>query len=216
MRKPAGRAPQRGRDQKRAPRYVLRVLTEGERTEPDYLFLWVRRNTRVQLDLVDHGKTPDALVRQAKEHLRGQPKRRAARDFDEIWCVFDTDEHENLANAMEEARQSSIKVAVSNPCFELWLILHVREQTAYISRQGVQRLSDELGLSDGKRIADAARNTLLEAFPTAAERAQALDRRHAGNNSPARSNPSTDVATRGPAPRGGVKPIASLGPTIRY
>ena len=193
MTKPSGRAPKRGRGKKRVPRYVLRVLTEGERTEPDYLCVWVRRNARVHLDFAERGMTPGALVRLAKKHLGDQPRKRAARDFDEIWCVFDTDEHENLANAMEEARQCGIQVAVSNPCFELWLVLHVREQTAYISRHDVQRLSNELGLSDGKRIADAARNTLVEAFPTATERAQALDRRHAGNNRPARSNPSTDV-----------------------
>ena len=37
------------------------------------------------------------------------------------------------------------------------------------------------------------RTTLADAFQTARERAQQLDQRHAGNNSPARSNPSTDV-----------------------
>ena len=107
--------------------------------------------------------------------------------------MFDTDQHENLPHAMEDARQSGIEVAVSNPCFELWLVLHVREQTAHIDRHHVQRLSNKLGLSDGKKIADTALNTLVQAFPTAKEHAQALDRRHAGNGSPARSNPSTDV-----------------------
>ena len=193
MRKPSGRAPQRGRGQKRAPLYVLRVLTEGERTEPDYLFVWVRRNARVHLDLADRGMTPDALVRRAKEHLQGQPRRRSGRDFDQIWCVFDTDQHENLPHAITDARQSGIEVAVSNPCFELWLVLHLREQTAYIDRHDVQRLSRDLGLSNGKRIAATASSTLVDSFQAAKERAQALDQRHAGNNSAARSNPSTDV-----------------------
>ena len=103
------------------------------------------------------------------------------------------DQHENLPHAIEDARQSRIKVAVSNPCFELWLVLHVREQTAYIGRHDIQRLSNELGLSEGKGIAATARNTLVDAFPIAKERAQALDQRHADNDSPARSNPSTDV-----------------------
>ena len=107
--------------------------------------------------------------------------------------MFDTDEHENLPHAIEDARQSAILVAVSNPCFELWLVLHAREQTAYIDRHDVQRLSNELGLSDGKGIAATARNTLVDVFQTAKERARHLDQRHAGNNSPARSNPSTDV-----------------------
>ena len=193
MKRPSGRLPQRGRTQKRAPRYVLRVLTEGRRTEPDYLFGWVRRNAPVYLNIADTGMTPDALVRRAKEHLQSQPRRHADRDFDEIWCVFDTDEHENLPHAIEAARQSGIQVAVSNPCFELWLVLHAQEQTAFIDRRDVQRLSNELGLTDGKAIAATGKNTLVDAFQTAKERAQHLDERHAGNNSPARSNPSTDV-----------------------
>ena len=193
MRRPAGRSPKRGRAEKRTPRYVVRVLTEGRRTEPDYFILWRRRNARVHLDLADSGMTPDALVGRAKEHQRGQPRRRADRDFDEIWCVFDTDEHENLAQAVEDARQSGIDVAVSNPCFELWLVLHAEERTAPIDRHAVQHRSTELGLSDGKNIAATARNTLVEAFETAKDRARALDQRHAGNDSPPRSNPSTDV-----------------------
>ena len=36
-------------------------------------------------------------------------------------------------------------------------------------------------------------NTLVDAFQTAKDRAQQLDQRHAGNNIPVRSNPSTDV-----------------------
>ena len=120
-----------------------------------------------------------------------QPRRHP--EFDEIWCVFDTDEHKKLAQAIEEGRQSGIEVSVSNPCIELWLVLHVRDQTAHIHRHDVQSLSNELGLTDGKRIADAAWKTLVEDFGTAKQRARALDERHAGNGSPHRSNPSADV-----------------------
>ncbi len=72
-------------------------------------------------------------------------------------------------------------------------MLHVQDQTAYIHRHDVQSLSTQLGLTDGKKIADAARETLVEAFEAAKQRARALDERHAGNGSPPRSNPSTDV-----------------------
>ena len=137
--------------------------------------------------------TPDALVRTAKQYLKNRRPRRADPDFDEIWCVFDTDQHPNLAQAINEAGQSGIEVAVSNPCFELWFVLHVQDQTGHIDRHDVQRLSNELRLSDGKKIRDTARNTLVEAFETAKQRAQALDERHAGNGSPPRENPSTDV-----------------------
>ena len=137
--------------------------------------------------------TPDALVRRAREYLGNQPRKPADRDFDEIWCVFDTDTHENLPQALQEARQSGIRVAVSNPCFELWLVLHARNQERHIDRHEVQRLANELRLADGKRIPDRAWDVLVESFGTARRRAQALDERHAGNGSPPRENPSTDV-----------------------
>ena len=174
---------------------MLGVLTEGRVTERDYLRCWARRNRGiVRIDFLDAGMTPGALVRRAREYGRRNPRsRRADPDFDEIWCVFDTDEHPHLSQAMENARQSGIEVAVSNPCFELWLVLHVQEQTAYIDRHEVQRLSSELGLSDGKKIAEQAWTGLVEAFETAKQRARALDERHAGDGSPRRSNPSTNV-----------------------
>ena len=143
MKKPPGGHPRR-RPPTQEQRRVVRVLTEGKVTERDYLKRWARRNRGVHLDPSDAGMTPKALVRQAREYVRRQPRsKNADREFDEIWCVFDTDEHPNLSEAMEDARQSGIEVAVSNPCFELWLVLHKREQTAHIHRHDVQRLSNE-------------------------------------------------------------------------
>ena len=194
MKKPSGRRLQRVHVQKQPPRHILRVLSEGELTEPSYFSEWARRHRdTVRLKLEDGGMTPDALVRTAKQYLKNRRPRRADPDFDEIWCVFDTDQHPNLAQAINEAGQSGIEVAVSNPCFELWFVLHVQDQTGHIDRHDVQRLSNELRLSEGKKIRDTARNTLVEAFETAKQRAQALDERHAGNGSPPRENPSTDV-----------------------
>ena len=192
MTRPSSGRPRRpGNPQKR--RRLIRVLTEGRVTERDYLRRWARRNRSgpVQLDFAEYGMTPATLVDRAREHVRGNPRGQPA--FDEIWCVFDTDEHKKLREAMEDAKQGGIKVAVSNPCIELWLVLHAQDRTAHIHRHDVQRLSKELGLTDGKKIAGAAWETLVEAFETARQRAQALDERHAGNGSPPRSNPSTDV-----------------------
>ena len=193
MNPPSGRRPWR-RTTPRNQRRVVRVLTEGKITEPHYLSAWARGNRRnVHLDLSDTGMTPGALVRSAKQHVQNSRSRRVDPDFDEIWCVFDIDEHPNVPQAIEDARQSGIKVAVSNPCFELWLVLHVQAQTAYINRRNVQRLSKERQITREKKIRATAIDTLIEAFDTAKQRAQALDELHAGNGSPRRSNPSADV-----------------------
>ena len=193
MKKPSGRF-LRHRSIQRETRRIFKILTEGESTEPIYLRKWERRNRlRVRLDISDRGMAPTTLVARAREYARRTRRRRHDSEYDEIWCVFDVDEHPNLQQAIEEARQSDINVAVSNPCIELWFVLHTADQTAWISRQDVQRRSNELDLTSGKRIPDEAWATLLDRVETAKQRAQSLDARHEGNGSPPRANPSTDV-----------------------
>ena len=194
MNRPSRQHPRR-KGTLRKPLRVVRVLTEGEVTEPGYLTLWARLNRHnVRLDVSDGGMTPDALVRRAKQHLKRVPRsKRSEREFDEIWCVFDVDQHANVSQAINVARQSGIKVAVSNPCFELWLVLHQEEQTAYLDRRDIQHRSDDLQLTNNKHILPSAEAILVDAVDTAKQRAIALDHRHAGNGSPPRSNPSTDA-----------------------
>lgn len=193
MTKPSGRRPRR-RIIPRRPLNVVQVLTEGAVTEPGYLTLWARLNRyNVRLNISDRGKTPDALVRRAREYVRtGRPRHRVP-DFDEIWCVFDVDQHPYLQQAVNNAAQSGIEVAVSNPCVELWLVLHLQEQTAFIHRRDAQRLSNDLGLTHGKDIHEGARRMLIDTFETAKRRARRLSERHEGNGSPPRTNPSTDM-----------------------
>jgi hypothetical protein len=43
---------------------------------------------------------------------------------DRVWAVFDRDEHPHHAEAVETCVRAGVEVARSNPCFEVWLILH--------------------------------------------------------------------------------------------
>ena len=194
MTRPSGRRPRRGHTP-RTERRVIRVLTEGKITEPSYLTAWARRYRHtVSLIVSESGMAPETLVNHASQHMRRRRRsRRSDQDFDEIWCVFDIDKHPNVSTAIHNARQSGIEVAVSNPCIELWFVLHVEDQTAYINRRNVQRQANELQLASGKGIPDRAWNTLFDEYEAARLRAKALDEWHAGNGSPPRSNPSTDI-----------------------
>ena len=194
MKPPSGRRPRR-QQMPLEQRHVVRVLTEGTITETGYLTAWARRNrSNVHVNISDSGLMPKTLVDRSREYVRlNRRVKQGNRDFDEIWCVFDIDTHPNIPQAMEEARQNGIQVAVSNPCFELWLVLHVENQTASISSDAIQERSEELQLSRDKKILETAFGRLFEDFETAKQRAIALDERHAGNGSPRRENPSTGV-----------------------
>lgn len=54
---------------------------------------------------------------------RADPPRRRQR-ADEIWCVADVDEYD-IGAAATAATRSGVELAVSNPCFEVWLLLHL-------------------------------------------------------------------------------------------
>ena len=68
--------------------------------------------------------------------------------YDEVYCVFDRDEHMTFNTASDEARASGIELARSWPCFEFWLRLHFgfsrRPYEKLGSRSASQHCVDEL------------------------------------------------------------------------
>ena len=175
---------------------VVRVHTEGRVTERDYLNHWARRSRGVLISWGASGMSPLSLVARAREEVNRSRRfgsRQGSLSFDEIWCVFDVDEHPNRSQAIFEARQSDINVAVSNPCFELWLVLHVEGRAGPVHRSDIQRDATKLNLIRGKSVPDAVWGSLKDGYEAAKRRAQSLDQMHAGNGSPPRSNPSTGV-----------------------
>ncbi|MCA1704207.1 MAG: RloB family protein [Actinobacteria bacterium] len=52
-------------------------------------------------------------------------------EFDEVWCVIYSDEYDLEPTARLAAGQG-VRLAVSNPCFELWLLLHHRDHSAHL------------------------------------------------------------------------------------
>lgn len=175
-------------------RRIVRVLAEGAVTEAGYLTEWVREHTRTIDLMIDRdaaGCAPLKLVERARQQQRSQ--RRKSPDFDEIWCVFDVDSHPDVKSAVTEARDVGIEIAVSNPCFELWLVLHVEDRTAAVDRRSIQRRARELGLLDGKSVPASAWPGLVDGYDDAKRRAQALDAMHDGDARTPGSNPSSGV-----------------------
>ena len=94
--------------------------------------------------------------------------------------------------AISEARQSGINVAVSNPCFELWLVLHCENRARPVHRGDIQRDARKLNLIVGKSVPAGAWGTLEDNYQDAKRRAKGLDQMHR-DVSPPGSNPSTNV-----------------------
>ncbi len=172
------------------------ILCEGKETEPGYLRA-LRKEFRpplVEIMIEGHGEDPKALVERAvarKQEAEREAHRKgdSAISPDEIWCVFDVDEHGRLADARQQARDNGIELAVSNPCFELWALLHFQDQTAYLAREKVRGFLKR-HLPDYRKSLPFDR--LWHGYEEAVRRAEHLDRRCEERDCPG-DNPSTGV-----------------------
>jgi hypothetical protein len=183
----------------RRPRKTLLIFCEGERTEPEYLDALKKQPSVRDVAAVDlrvetgQGRSvPRTLVSMAAVARSRAIDEEA--EIDEFWCVFDVEwptNHPGLNDAIEQAGQNGIQLAVSNPCFELWLILHFKDQGAWLDNDGARRLRRRLDGSRDKGL-DAAKYMPLTG--DAARRAAELDKRHLQNDCPfPGNNPSSGM-----------------------
>ncbi len=104
---------------------MLIIATEGEVTEKQYFELFRLRSSRVQVKVLETGDGKSA-PKHVVERLRSFRREFELTKHDEMWLVIDTDRwpEQQLSEVAASATQLNIGLAVSNPCFELWLLLH--------------------------------------------------------------------------------------------
>lgn len=136
--------PLRRKPELRAPRRKSILLTEGKNTEPDY-FRAIRSHFRgalIDVELIPAVGTPMTIANEAvqrKRDLRRGVRGKSWQLDDEVWAVFDRDEHPNIKEAINMCQGAGVGVAYSNPCFELWLILHYEDFGKLDERYAVQK-----------------------------------------------------------------------------
>jgi RloB-like protein len=169
---------------------------EGKVTEEAYLLLWKRRlRERVLVDIPEFRGTPMSLVEKAVELKKAEEqdeRRGRGRKHDEYWCVFDVDTHPYLREAIELAQSQSITPAISNPCIELWFLLHFADQTGYLTGHEAARLI-RTQIGPGKGLTTDTLEALGERFRIARERARRLEKKHHSDGTPSPGNPSSGV-----------------------
>jgi len=105
----------------REERWSILIVTNGERTEVAY-FEGVRKEPWVTASKIkvkfEHGD-PAAIVARAAR-IRDDSA------YDEAWAVSDLDEFD-VKPALAAAQNHAVGLALSVPCFEAWLILHLSE-----------------------------------------------------------------------------------------
>ncbi|MEU2602844.1 RloB family protein [Streptomyces hirsutus] len=102
----------------------------AKNTEPAYVKGLLRAvdNRAVDVRVKVCPQDPVSVVR----HAAGE-RERAGDHYSHTWCVLDVDDFAHLDEALRLADSERIDIALSNPCFELWLLLHFREHRATVT-----------------------------------------------------------------------------------
>lgn len=112
------------------------VATEGEETEPRYFHAIQERDliprSRVKIHVLP-AEDGCSAVAHIVSRIEGFLAQYAfVPDLDEVWLVLDTDlrvgdRTRQLAELLTLSRQKGWNLAISHPCFEVWLLLHVTD-----------------------------------------------------------------------------------------
>jgi len=123
----------------RLPGRCILIVCEGAETEPNYLES-LRDHLKlsmIHVKIKDRAGAPISVVNEAQAQVDKRERdirddRTNAPRFDAVWCVFDVENpHHNQTfdQAVQAADQNSYHLAVSNPAFEFWYILHFEHTT---------------------------------------------------------------------------------------
>ncbi len=109
---------------------IIFIGIEGgseESREAKYFDLFKEQDIRVQFKVIpceENRSSPLNVFR----HLREEIEKEHLYEDDEIWIVIDVDRYQDhLPEVARLCHGSGINLAVSNPCFEFWLLLHFRD-----------------------------------------------------------------------------------------
>jgi RloB-like protein len=162
----AGRVPPslRRRQAYREPQRRFTIVCEGKNTEPAYFkaLKATIRDARVVLDMIPAAGVPMTIAERSVELVRrtNVVRRKRGRvdsyeENDEVWAVFDRDKHDKYAEAVMLCENKGVRVARSNPCFEVWIILHHtdfdRPDDSHAVQVHLETLCPEYDAARGKR-----------------------------------------------------------------
>ncbi len=179
------------KEARRASYARILIVTEGSKTEPLYLeevrTAYQLHSANVEVQPGELGTAPIQVVRYAQQLFEDGDLHKGIRpkSFDQVYAVFDRDDHDSYFNALhlaqsldgkfrnDDKQSVSFKAIASRPSFELWLLLHYEDIQAPIHRDEVmQRLKQYIpGYEKGAGGAFAITRHKLE---TATQRAQVL------------------------------------------
>lgn len=120
---------ERGRKkQNREKRKRHLIVSNGKVTETEYFESVIEETGvrgSVRFKFVDGD--PLTVIKRISRELKLDEKAEELKEiepFSSVWVVVDADEFKSLGQAEREGKKYGYRLAISNPCFEVWLIDH--------------------------------------------------------------------------------------------
>jgi len=177
------------------------IVSEGSKTEPLY-FKEIRSTFKLQTANVQvHpsalGTSPIQVVEYAKDLFENGDthKRIQKRAFEQVYAVFDRDDHQSFHDALQKAESLdgrlkndnkqfiTFKAIASVPSFELWLLLHFEDVLAPIHRdEAMRRL--KVHFPHYEKGSDGAFKFTRQHLETSEQRATILAERFTAHDEP--------------------------------
>lgn len=156
--------------QEEEPKRVIIISCEGSNTEPEY-FEAVKENLKdnisslVEIELVPK-ITQAAEPKDVLDNLQSYvDKYDFNKNFDSLWLVCDREKvihrktgKKGLLEVIPLCEERGYSMALSNPLFEFWLLLHVVDISGYDKKT----LFDNVKVSSKKRFIDRELSNLLD------------------------------------------------------
>lgn len=163
-----GKIERRGSKPRRTKPVIL-IVTEGEKSEPKYFEHFRTRQNNVEVRVVPNSKNGGKtdylnLIRKASRICKADDL--SPKSGDSVWIVADGDVNYQAADAIKKknaaltqaratAEKEAYSLLISNPCFELWYLLHLRYTTAHLpDYDAVKKALEQAGIKNYEKHND--------------------------------------------------------------
>ena len=174
--------------QSKDPYIIFVVAAEGSDTELRYFQQIKSLLERLQLDRLVKLEPLERPMRWSKSGIPEKDTRSSAEavvalldDYrnkysiaaeDELWCVIDRDRWltRNIAATAQSCRQKGYEFCMTTPCFEFWLLLHVRQFQIFSGDEQNALLSNRRDTSGNRTRSEHELNEALKSIQLGAYR----------------------------------------------
>lgn len=127
---------------------LFAIACEGSDREPQYFNVFRDLSRRIKVDVIEEDiNRTNSSPKWVLNRLTSYIEKYDLQDTDELWIVIDVDnwkdeEVRNVASYCND--QSNWNIAISNPCFEVWLYFHKRKDVLNSSSVSCKDFKSEI------------------------------------------------------------------------